>query len=1647
MGNVGFGPPQPKSIEAGALGQIDSSTKSFVNKDFVKNMAWLNQSVDTLSSYTQKLQAGVDSANQNTISQVQGVLADLFVLFGGGEPTGFDFGDLKYVIQGIGAMFGINPNTPFPLNISEAIGHMFDTFMIPLPQFTDVIFDAIIAWAEELGFSDNAIQAVADFDAAVVDLYQGFDEVFDLFGDIFKNILVTLGLGSGGVNTTALHSIWTAVQELAHNLMAGPTDMLLNILSNLTVFTFKSLTWVVNLFNPSKILDATGLKGIGTELSPAVSSSTVDWTVGANQNTGWIYDATAEAFKTIGNSTTKTLLSQEITPCQAGDKFMIRGTVRHDGILPTSPNGEKFGMCVVFYTGTTQLSQINVDVKPTFWNNITHDYEMGNDTQNVELGSIQAPINADGMKFGCRVSSTVTAGNIYVNEISCTASDSIGLAIAKSILDFPHRVLENFITKLDNLVVKLFGEDTLLDRILDNIIPALDASKINRGKFAKSMIDGLEEGLSNLSERIQDNLDNLGTLSYNLWNHPAQTIGQITQEMVWGLVETIQNLTEMWQNLIDNLIDAITGVFPNLGGTLGNMVDGFRNLMQKLFGSNSPQTTIHGTAIPNIDASKINSGTLPELVIPPLNASIIQFGTIGASHVPPLDASVITTGTLSQGMVTDLTTDLENRLDYSTYQSFLSGGSSNLCSNPSFEDTKQYDYDAFVISKIGNSQYVRSGSLSRQLLGSGQSKFLELSSSKTTNIFINANPSDKFYVEIWVRGDNGNSITGTVDVVGIGLWSYTSGDVAVTSNVLYANANTIGKSGWVKVSGIITLPTTSTIAKVRPLVVLTSLVPAGNSFYFDDVAVRRVTEIVNINQSLYNADTPASTIVSNAVPLLDASKISTGFLDQEKITDLKRDLNLNAASALSGTNLIPDPGFDDSSLDTLRAATINGGTAGTWTYDDIIKYSGTRSLKCVYSSGEPGMYLSPNLKKDKKIPAKYTQIFYLSYWVFASTNNTGTNSVGLGFELYGLLGQSIDWRTDNVAVPEGVWTKVEMYLELPSNTHSILPYLFIKSASLNDIFWFDFVECYEVTEPQKLVSRLFGQIASPSTTILSSKVPGLDTSKITSGTFGNAMISDLSGSKINTGSVAANYISALDASKISTGTFAQSMVTSLTTDLSNRVDYSAYESFISGGAGNLCTNPGFEDSTQFIYGGYSTFNTTATYVRTGSRSMSLAGNSTQRYIALVTDKTSEIYLAGDPSQKFYVEFYVKTTNVQTGAIAAVGLGIWSYTNAGVAVTNTSVTFTFDQLIAAKDANGWSKCSGYITLPSTSTISQVRPLLYVTAKATSGTFYFDDVYVADVTESANINVALYNSNTPGTSILTSAVPSIDAAKITTGTFSNAMIASGLDAAKLTTGTLPIARIGTGAVTNTYLGSDINGTKITAGTVGATYIAALDTSKITTGTFGNAMISDLSGSKINTGTVAANYIAALDASKISTGTIATSRLPSSITTVGSGFIMRKTSGTINVSATANSPVYTRFPTSAYDSIASNTGDYTVSTDGSGYLIVTASNSGWYMVEVSFGIKQVTRVGGYRIAAAMYKGTSPYKIGSTVDYNGGFSAQIPFACQASFIVYLSAGESVTPAALVYSGTSWSGVDVVASNTNEDNYFSVSLLNRSLA
>jgi hypothetical protein len=315
----------------------------------------------------------------------------------------------------------------------------------------------------------------------------------------------------------------------------------------------------------------------------------------------------------------------------------------------------------------------------------------------------------------------------------------------------------------------------------------------------------------------------------------------------------------------------------------------------------------------------------------------------------------------------------------------------------------------------------------------------------------------------------------------------------------------------------------------------------------------------------------------------------------------------------------------------------------------------------------------------------------------------------------------------------------------------------------------------------------------------------------------------------------------------------------------------------SGGSGNICTNPGFEDTTQYLWSGV----LDTTIKRTGSRSAKLSGGSNV-YIALASNKTGEVTVSGGPNQKFYLEMWVygNSGNTIVSASNSIYIGIWIYDAAGAGLSGAQLLATTPNAIGK---GTWVKISGTVTLPNNNAIRRARPLIHVSTGVTSGnTYYFDDIVVRDVTEVANTNVALFNQSTPGTTIQTGAVPGLDGSKITGGTIGATYIPT-LDAAKIGTGAFADARIpslATSKITSgTFLDARIpslDGSKISTGSVAEARIASLSATKITSGAFADARIPSLATSKITSGTFLDARIPGLDGSKITGGTIAEARV---------------------------------------------------------------------------------------------------------------------------------------------------------------------------
>lgn len=208
---------QYESNETRALKSIQSKNYPDTNKDFTRNVQRLNSSVDYISSYMIVMQKGIDDANQNFLEQIQGFFQDLWVLFAGGEPTGIDMGDLKYVFQALGALFGFD-GSPFPFNLVHAAEHMFTNFLAISIQFTDVIFDTIFAWADQLGVDPDFTGVLRDaYDKAIEALNTGRNIIEQLAG-----VGGAVGDMMAGIGTYIYHEFIQPIIDFISRSVGGP---------------------------------------------------------------------------------------------------------------------------------------------------------------------------------------------------------------------------------------------------------------------------------------------------------------------------------------------------------------------------------------------------------------------------------------------------------------------------------------------------------------------------------------------------------------------------------------------------------------------------------------------------------------------------------------------------------------------------------------------------------------------------------------------------------------------------------------------------------------------------------------------------------------------------------------------------------------------------------------------------------------------------------------------------------------------------------------------------------------------------------------------------------------------------------------------------------------------------------------------------------------------------------------------------------------------------------------------------------------------------------------------------------------------------------------------------------------------------------
>jgi len=615
-----------------ALAAIDSTKYPDTNKDFQANLIRLNQFVDYIASYLQTMQKGIDKNNQDPIAQIQGVASDLVVLLGGGELLyGIDLGDLQYFLPAIGALLGFDTTTPFPINLFNAAEHFLLGYVVPLDSFATVIEGIIDGWAVALGIDQSWIDAI--------------NELLDAFGGLY----------------TSASDLLTSVESL------------FNIIG--TDFPFIGNMWHLI----TTLLGGFSLDELGSILDPAFKAAAP-----------WI-ETLAEAVEWLN----------QIIESFAGGVTDVQGILNFSSLFSTI----NFLPAGGFHPIPALTSWIQGSLKPTnLLAMLSTDLTGGSGLgltgvvplENIAVDAIGAIIGGAQLVIDAILSTVgFPTGSGTPTDVTHYFTDLL------SMLGNPNLTNAAFsaVTAVTNFINNMLAPTNLLPimnpvtKLISSLnIPGLDASKITSGQFPQSMVNitsiaaSIVTGVLNVAQIPGLDASKITSGQFaqsmvNLTNIPASIVsgvlgaGQIPGLDASKIVSGILGVGQI-PNLPASIITS--GTFPAAqipGLDASKIITGqFAQSMVNI--TNIPASIVSGilgaAQIPGLDASKITTGQFAQSMvnITSIAASIVT-GVLGAAQIPGLDASKIITGQFAQSMVTNLVTDLGNRVLTSTYNTLL----------------------------------------------------------------------------------------------------------------------------------------------------------------------------------------------------------------------------------------------------------------------------------------------------------------------------------------------------------------------------------------------------------------------------------------------------------------------------------------------------------------------------------------------------------------------------------------------------------------------------------------------------------------------------------------------------------------------------------------------------------------------------------------------------------------------------------------------------------------------------------------------------------------------------------------------------------------------------------------------------------------
>lgn len=931
---------------------------------------------------------------------------------------------------------------------------------------------------------------------------------------------------------------------------------------NITKAMSTDLQKMFGLYSTGKSTGANLVSNPGFENSnfylPSWCSYSTDVAHAGTQSLKIVSDGTQNLYAYLATNDT----AQTNIPCAANDVFYVEcyvygkstntqtsgGTVGINlGITPYNASGANLTGIYLSLTASTALNGV--------WTKLS--------------GYITMPTGATSFNPFVQIRSLVTAGDTYyfddVVVKEYTHSANINNAIFGSTtpgVTFLNSVIPNITKAMSTDLTKLFGMNTTKMAAGPNLATNPDFENSNFYAFggaystaqkytgSQSMLITLTSGAYGSLRFVVDDttseqyipctptdvyyiefwfyVDTAVVTPQGIWLQasgydPSNTVTYSTVASVTPSSKGVWTKYSGYMNAPANAIKMSPYIIIGNGGATGDKyyidkvsfyrVTETNQLTKALYNANSTLSTILATAVPSLDASKIVSGVLNALQIP----------------------------NITKAMSTDLTKAF----------GFLSTNvkvGPNIATNPDFENS---NYPLIGASgTLAYSTAQKHGGTQSLLctMTNGIYALPRLTVDDTANVAIPTAPSDVYYVEFWVYAE-------TTNVTNVTVWAqcncYDNTGASLSGQTTPQTAPT--KGSWVKSSGYITMPTNC--ATFLPYLVVNSTASTGDKYYFDDVKWYRITESNQLTKALYNANTTLSNILASVVPALDASKVTTGTFITSLIPNITKAMSTdltNLASFFglkvgSGSNLVPDPGFENASIFLSGSASFARSTD--------FAHTGTTSMKFVSTNGSlEYKVLGANDTTSLIVKCSPGDTIYAEVWVYGAAANVGTTgTIGLELQTFNSAGSFVANNPIASATCStsfnSVWTKLSGYYQIPSGVYSFEPFVYGASVATGDTYYYDDVIVREVSEAQKITRQLFGG-SSVLSNILAGNIPGLDASKIISGVLAatnipnitKAMSTDLQSVITNifgTSSIGtilqAPAIPGLDASKIISG--------------------------------------------------------------------------------------------------------------------------------------------------------------------------------------------------------------------------------------------------------------------------------------------------------------------------------------------------------------------------------------------------------------------------------------------------------------------------------------------------------------------------------